>query len=1237
MSKGQLIRVKLYRVMIYMAAVVLVLLAIFFSIARVMLHDLGKYRDTIEHHVSQLIDQKVQIQGFDARLEGITPVLIFKNVALLHSNTNKELTRFSEARIGLAILASIRERQLVPGEITIDGINILLTRRKDGEFNIQGLDINQIESGEQATADTQLAKWLFTYADLSLENSAIVWQDNIQNKRYQFNDVNLHLINSGQRHILAGQLEVPEKLGRNVKFSADFEGDSLKPKEWKGTFFLQAFSVDSKQWKQFQPQWNGTQIKDGHLDVRLWGAWQNNRLTNLSGDLSVYDLILQKKLEKKTEIKLMAGLFDWQRTEKDWSMQVKDFQLMHQGSVWPKTNMHVFFDADKDDRYQLAADYLRVEDVHKLLSAVGEVSDDVLNMLNKTSPSGDVKNLNANIILKNHQLHDYVLKAQLNNLNTMAWDSYPAVQGFRGEITSTKNYGELSVETKFSTLHFPNLFRRAFGLHQLKAQIHWQKNEQGWLLSSEDVVANTADIKAHANLFLQLPSNNTSPYMDLQVQFWDGDASQASTYYPVGIMDKGLIEWLEQGVVGGKVSFGGAAFNGRLSDFPFKRKQGVFQVQFYADNVELDYLKHWPRLTNTRVDANFTGDGMQIKGLHAQLLNKTLSEDVVVEIKDFLNPELQLHAKTTGPISEVFDFLVNSPIAPEAKDFVESIEMRGENILKLELYVPLNKKVAALKPMHYRGNIMLSGNDFMLLDKTVDIRAVKGSLVFDERGLSAKAIKTTIMGDPAVLDVYTQDYKYARPVQIVAAGTIDTGKLGRRFDIPGLDRVSGKTAWQGVLTLPYKQQVQDIPAKLSLTSSLKNVNISLPKPLDKPASTTVDFGMLVEFPDNDATKITFQYSDRIQAVLGLQQQGKHLGVVKGALNFGKTIPKIPVGNLFRLEGATDSLPVKAWVNVFKQKSKTKSKETYNWENMPVDLAMERLHLLFEPDSKDVSSKSEVNILPHQWPLLNGIVKELVINESKIGKVELDIERERNGFKFNTLNLTTAFSQVEASGGWHHQRQHQTVLNLGMKTKDLGEQLSQWGFAAIIKGGTVESSQAKVAWSGSPFGFEFAKLTGAMSVNIEDGNIVEVNPGAGRLFGLLSLSALPRRLFLDFADMKSGFSFDTVQANFKIKDGNATTNDLTVDSTLAKVVVDGRTGLSDQDYDLNVLVIPNISGTAPLPAWALWGPQVGAALLFLKELFGSAFDKSIARAYQISGTWEKPVIEKVETESSESEE
>lgn len=1233
MYKGQLIRVKAYRVMIYVAAVVLVLLAVLLSIARVMLDDLGKYRDVIEQQVSELLDQKVRIQGFDARLEGITPVLIFKDVKLLHSKSDKVLTRFSEARIGLAILASIRERQLVPGEITINGINIIVTRRKSGVLSVEGLKVSQIEGREQVAADTQLAQWLFTYSDLSLENSSIVWQDKIKEKRYQFNDVNLHLTNRGRRHILAGQMEVPQKLGRNVKFSADIDGDSLNPQDWQGTFFLQAFSVDIGEWEQFRPQWNKTRLKGGYLDVRLWGAWKQNSLVSLSGDLSMYDLIL-KKSKKSHELKLIAGMFDWQRGTQDWSLKLKDFQLIHQGSVWPKTDLSIFYQAGKEDVYQVSADYLRIEDIHDFGNMLAEGPDDLRKTLDNLNPSGDIRAVKAKVFIKDKSLRDFAIKAQFNNVNTAAWQSYPAIQGFKGELSSTLNYGKLEIDNQFSTLYFPKLFRQAFSLHQLTANIAWQRNHMGWQLLSNNVIAHTSAVKSHANVYLQLPSNQASPYMDLQVQFWDGDASQAGTYYPVGIMGKKLVQWLDQGIVAGDVSFGGAVFNGRLRDFPFKQKQGNFQVQFYADNVELNYQNNWPPLTKARVDASFTGDGMQINGIHAQLLKQTTSQQVDVAIKDFLNPEIQLHTKISGPTKEVFEFLVNSPIAPEARDFVNSVEMSGPSKLNLELYIPLNKKIAAIKPLHYRGDVKLQGSSFMLLDKKVDIRGVEGSLGFDEAGLNAKGIKASIMGEPAVLDVYTQDFKDARPIQIVGSGKLKTEKLVKRFDIPGLAQLSGKTAWQGVLTLPYKGQGQPIPARLSLTSNLKNVHITLPKPFNKLAEAEAAFGMTVEFPKNDVTKMTLQFKDELGVSLGLAQQDGIIDVVKGAMHFGENIPDLPQTNLLRLEGSSAELPVKEWINVF---SNNKGKSHHDWKTMPVELAMERLQLQIEVDEKKPASSSAIAILPQQWPILNGYINNLVINDSMIGKVELGVERERNGFRIRQLDLTTPYSKVTGDGGWYYRRQHETHLNLKMTSKDLGSQLAKWGFAAIIKGGKVKNSQAKVDWSNSPFGFEFAKLKGTMDAYIEDGNIVEVNPGAGRLFGLLSLSALPRRLFLDFADMKSGFSFDTVQGRFDMRDGNAITKNLAVDSTLAKIVVDGRTGLSQQDYDLDVLVIPNISGTAPLPAWALWGPQVGAVMLFFKSLFGSAFDKSVASRYRITGSWEKPVIEKVVADGGDSKE
>ncbi len=1229
MSNGQPLSTKIYRGAIYVAAVVLVLLAIFFSVARVLLNDLGKYRGVIEQEVSKLLDQNVHIQGFDARLEGMTPVLIFKDVQLLNSKTKRELARFSEARIGLAVLASIRERQFVPGEITINGIHIILTRHKNGSLSVQGLKVNRRTGNEPSKTDNQLAQWLFTYSDLSLENSTIVWQDNLKTKHYQFNDVNLHLTNRGQRHVLAGQVEVPKTLGRNVKFSADVNGDSLNPQDWQGTFYLQAFAVDIQQWEQFQPRWNNAQLKNGQLDVRLWGKWGQSKLLGLSGDLSAYDVTLQEKKAGPLNLQLLAGIFDWQRGEQGWSMKVKDFQLIHGGSVWPKTDITLAYQPGVEDVFQLNAGYLRIEDLRTILDTLDEGPEDLRQAVNGLNPSGDLRNLAAKAFVRDHKLRDVAVHAAFSHLHTSAWRHYPAIQGFRGSLVSTLNYGQLKIDNSYSTIYFPKMFRHAFSLNELKTQISWSKDRYGWTVSAGDVATQTTEVKANASVYLQVPANKASPYLDMQVQFWDGDASNASTYYPVGIMDKDLVHWLDQAIVAGKVGFGGAVFSGRLNDFPFRQQQGNFQVQFYADQVELNYQKHWPPLTNARVDASFSGQSMHIHGIQAQLLQQTLSRQVDVDIKDFLHPELQVQAKASGPVKEVFDFLVNSPIAPESKHFVQSVAMSGKSELNLDLYIPLNNQMAKLNPLHYRGDVDLTNMSFALLDRAVDIRALNGKLKFDERGLSGQALKASIMGEPASLDVYTQDFKEARPVQIVGRGAFDAATLHSHFAIPGLEKLSGQAGWQGVFTLPYVQAGREIPARLSLSSDLQGVTMDLPAPLNKKAGDKTPFSMTVVLPAKGMTQVQVQYDHRLQAALGLSRKQGSIGVSKATVNFGKKMPVLPRRKILRLEGNATQLPVQDWLEYFSAKGRHKTATAHDWQAMPVELAMNRLQLMLNADEHNTPlSKGGGDIRPQQWPLVNGYINKLMVNNTEIGKVVMDIDRVTDGFRINQLNLSTPYSTITSRGSWQFRQKEKTSLKIDMTSNDLGSQLSQWGFAAIIKAGKVRNTHAEVNWPASPFGFSFAGLNGRFNARIEKGNIVEVDPGAGRLFGLLSLAALPRRLFLDFTDMKSGFSFDTVEGSFDISQGNATTKNLTVDSTLAKVIVDGRTGLAQQDYDLNVLVIPNISGTAPLPGYLVWGPQVGAVLLFLKQIFGSAFDKSVASAYQITGSWEKPNIEKL---------
>ena len=74
----------------------------------------------------------------------------------------------------------------------------------------------------------------------------------------------------------------------------------------------------------------------------------------------------------------------------------------------------------------------------------------------------------------------------------------------------------------------------------------------------------------------------------------------------------------------------------------------------------------------------------------------------------------------------------------------------------------------------------------------------------------------------------------------------------------------------------------------------------------------------------------------------------------------------------------------------------------------------------------------------------------------------------------------------------------------------------------------------------PILYTFLARSGKTIMGVE---FVKLEPGIGKLLGILSLQSLPRRITLDFRDVFSdGFAFDSIQGSVKIDRGIASTLD-----------------------------------------------------------------------------------------------
>ena len=166
-------------------------------------------------------------------------------------------------------------------------------------------------------------------------------------------------------------------------------------------------------------------------------------------------------------------------------------------------------------------------------------------------------------------------------------------------------------------------------------------------------------------------------------------------------------------------------------------------------------------------------------------------------------------------------------------------------------------------------------------------------------------------------------------------------------------------------------------------------------------------------------------------------------------------------------------------------------------------------------------------------------------------------------------------------------------------------------------------------------FSLNKLNGILLMDIEKGQFIEINPSAGRLFGLLSLQTLPRRLTLDFSDLfGKGLAFDHIEGRFNLENGDAYTNNLSMTGPSVNINISGRTGLVQQDYDQIATVTPRVTDSLPV-ASALFGPVgigVGAVIFLASEIFQSIPDKIntlLRKQYTITGAWDDPQVTKIQ--------
>ncbi|WP_442770901.1 YhdP family phospholipid transporter, partial [Zoogloea ramigera] len=268
----------------------------------------------------------------------------------------------------------------------------------------------------------------------------------------------------------------------------------------------------------------------------------------------------------------------------------------------------------------------------------------------------------------------------------------------------------------------------------------------------------------------------------------------------------------------------------------------------------------------------------------------------------------------------------------------------------------------------------------------------------------------------------------------------------------------------------------------------------------------------------------------------------------------------------------------------------------------------------------------------ELPGLDISADSFVLRGRQLGRLDLKAANQGETWRLEQLSIANPDGVLSGKGLWRPGAREETRLDFRLEVASVEKLLARFGYPEAVRRGRG-SLAGEIAWKGPPTALHLPSLGGHMQVAVENGQFAQLEPGVGRLLGVLSLQALPRRITLDFRDVFSqGFAFDQVSGSIQMKNGVLGTKDLELSGPAAKVFMSGEADAVKESQNLRVKVQPTLSESVAVgSAIASMGaihPMVGVATYLVQKALRDPVEKLFSFEYAVTGNWSDPKVEKL---------
>ncbi len=1202
-------------------AVLIIVTAVVVGVGRVLIPYADELRPWLAETLSQRLGEQVRIGRLEAQWPRLTPQLTLYQVAV--GSVDDPLLAVDQARLELH-LTNVFNRQRNLFQVIVLGLDLLLTEDAEGRWGVS------LEGGAQI--DEGSARDQVPFGDLMIRDArlrVIMAGGAAFGARLVEGD----LRRRGERTQISGQLEPQEPAGNDLSFSLLLRHSDGRWREGQAWIKGEDLAVNAWASAPWLPD-------SARLSLQAWASWSDQGGGRLDADVAIAGL--------GDDDRRLDGQLLFSRRDR-----VHQIELVKLDAVGLETTPLVrgLAAARRGQHWAAAVDRLDIEAVYPWIKPWLPDREWRPHEL-----AGRVTDLTAGW---REGIGLHALNGRLEQFAVTMPDRFPSIANLHVDLGLSGDRAVLTPRGEPSVA-WASLLKEVIELDAVSGRVVVSPRA----LEVQGLTVKHALLTGKADGWLYLGQQR--PFLDLMIEAERIAAMDPRRFLPRRFIPPKANEWLNQSLTGIEQASGWVHLH-MLAGTPADAiRPGHFQSDVEFAGVTMDYWPDWPIASKLSGRAHFLGSSLQ-----AQLDQASLGElDLAgadVNLPNLIEPELGITIRS-GHVraNAVTDLLARIPF-PIWPRVLEPMRWSGPTELEMRLHLPFGQ----MDDWWLEGEIAVEQTRLGLPDLGIAFDSLNGTVGFDRQALGPATLRTGTVEPSSEIKIVAS---FADPGWMRLDGRLDPMQV---LDDPGwlAGRIQGETNITIDLAAASEGELS-----LRVASDLDGLAINLPQPLAKPRDEAwplrltasvrqSQFDAALNIADWFAGAIQGGPSDLIMAV-GLNQPVPDMPseglAVRGQVHSLALTRWRDVLADARLQLGVESWPVDVAVQLETLEAYgltldrvdvnlTRSDSGWQFDidgndiagrlTIPIPLDsgrvvvadLKRLHLdpvqpppqsadlAVQPLSDQTSSQSPVGMPP-----LHVLIEDLRWGDMNLGRARLESHAAPDGVEIELVDVSGPDLRLNGVGRWRLlDDQIQSEFTGRLTTDNLTGLLESAAYQSGIEAGRTQL-EMDFRWPGAPADFEIGRLSGVLNLQIADGSIPEARPGAGRLLGLASFNAIPRRLTLDFRDVfGSGLKFDQIEGRFDLAAGFARTQGLVIFSPAAKITISGDTDMAARRYDQQVRVEPGLGAALPVIGVLAGGPVGAAAGLVLQSILDRPLRGVAEARYSVTGSWDDPQIELVE--------